>query len=176
MKLLCCFALFLAGHAQAGELLPVTGDDAEHVQRALDQFLLPVVTAVDGITVEPVIEEMRLAGRAKRIFLGPLARNSFITLRVKITDSGKVTEETFSDESSAWKGSLRPGEDYDMLDRVAERAAQFVNNYQLLRQPRVQPLSDVVGQKQTTDSANADNKRMIIGGEPERSHREPKQK
>lgn len=153
MKLLCCAALLLAGYAHAGELLPLAdGDDTEHVQKSLDEFLLPVVAAADGITVQPIVEEMRIAGRAKRIFLGPLARNSFITLRVQIADNGTITEETFSEESNAWKGSFRPGVDYDMLDTVAERAAAFVSRY-LSGKARVQPLSDVVSQEQATDSA-----------------------
>lgn len=130
MKLLCCFALLLAGGAEAGELLPVSGDDAHHVQKALDLTLLPAVIALDrNVTVEPVIERMRLAGRAKRFFLGPLARNSFITLRIRIKDGDTVTEGIFSDESNAWKGTLRPGEDYDMLNRVATAAADFVKGY-----------------------------------------------
>lgn len=152
MKLFCCVALLFAGFAHAGELLPLAeGDDTEHVQKSLDEFLRPVVAAADGITVQPIIEEMRIAGRAKRLFLGPIARNSFITLRVRITDSSAVTEEVFSEESNAWKGSIRPGVDYDMLDTVAERAAAFVSKY-LSGKPSVHPLAGVVGQEQTSDS------------------------
>lgn len=156
MKLFCCVALLFAGYAHSGELLPLAdGDDTEHVQRSLDEFLRPVVAATEGILVQPIIEEMRIAGRAKRIFLGPIARNSFITLRVKITDSGEITEAVFSEESNAWKGSFRPGVDYDMLDAVAERAAEFVRKYESARKARVHPLAGVVGQEQAPDRAKS---------------------
>jgi hypothetical protein len=147
MKLLCCAALLFAAYSHAGELLPLAeGDDTERVQKSLDEFLRPVVTSADGVKVQPIIEEMRIAGRAKRIFLGPLARNSFITMRVRITDSGTSTEEVFSEESSAWKGTFRPGVDYDMLDAIAERAAEFVARY-LSGKANMHPLADVIGQE-----------------------------
>lgn len=152
MKLLCCVALLFAAYSHAGELLPVSGEeDTEVVQKALNQTLLPVVAVIAGITVEPIIEDIRLSGRVKRLFLGPLARGSMIELRIRIKDGDTITEEVFSGSTSAWKGTVRPGVDYDMLDAVAERAVEFVKSYQLSRQARVHPLASVVGQEQTTN-------------------------
>lgn len=124
--------LLPTGYAQAGELLPVTGDEdeAESVQEYLDEFTLPAVQAIPAsIRVEPIIEMIKLSGRAKRIFLGPFAGDSYILLRVRITDGETVTETMIKDEAGNWKGTFRPGEDSDMLERVAIRAAEFIQSY-----------------------------------------------
>lgn len=140
MKLLCCVALLLAGYAQAGELLPVTGDEdeAESVQEYLDEFTLPAVQEIDAsILVEPIIEMIKLSGRAKRIFLGPFAGDSYILLRVRIADGDTVRETLIKDEAGNWEGTFRPGEDSEMLERVAIRAAEFIQSYATIL-PRVE--------------------------------------
>lgn len=130
MKLLLCAALLLAGSANAGELLPVLGEEAEAVQERLDEFTRPVVEGVsDSIRVETHIESIDVSGRAKRIFLGPFAGDSHIQLRVRIIDGDSITEKTIEDEAGNWKGTFRPGEDYDMLERVALKVAEFVQDY-----------------------------------------------
>lgn len=132
MKLICCVALLLASYAQAGELLPVIGDEdeAESVQEYLDEFTLPAVAALDpSIQVVAIIEDIRLSGRAKRLFLGPFAGDSHIQLRIKIIDGERVTETVVEDEAGNWKGTLRPGVDSDMLERAAIQAAEFVQSY-----------------------------------------------
>lgn len=126
MKAMLCVALLLAGSAQAGELLPLSGQESEHMQEAIDKVLRPAVAAVDGITVEPILESIRIAGRGKRVFWGPLAGSSHIVLRIKITGASGVTQEVFTEEGGAWKGTFRPGRDYEMLERVAAKAAEFV--------------------------------------------------
>lgn len=131
MKYLFCAALLLTGYAHAGELLPVQGeDDVESVQEQLDEFTRPVVERVpDSIRVETIIESIDLSGRAKRIFLGPFAGDSHIHLRVRIIDGDSVVEKLIEDEAGNWKGTFRPGEDYDMLERVALKVAEFVEDY-----------------------------------------------
>jgi hypothetical protein len=130
MKTICCVALLLAGYAQAGELLPVQGDEAEAVQERLDEFALPVIQEIsDSIKVEAIIESIDVSGRAKRIFLGPFAGDSHIRLRVRIVDGDSVVEKVIDDEAGNWKGTFRPGEDYDMLERVALKVAEFVSDY-----------------------------------------------
>lgn len=133
MKILFCAALLLAGCAHAGELLPVQGEEAEAVQERLDEFTLPAIQALDDhIKVEAIIESIDLSGRAKRIFLGPFAGDSHIQLKVRIIDGDSVVEKLIEDEAGNWKGTFRPGEDYDMLERVAIRAAEFVTDYRSL--------------------------------------------
>jgi hypothetical protein len=130
MKYLCCFALLIAGVTHAGELLPVQGEEAEAVQERLDEFTRPGVEAIDdSIKVETLIESIDVSGRAKRIFLGPFAGDSHIQLRVKIIDGSTVAEKLIEDEAGNWKGTFRPGEDYDMLERVALKVAEFVEDY-----------------------------------------------
>lgn len=130
MKLLCCFALLVSGGAHAGELLPTLGEEDEDVQEAIDSLMRPVVASLDAsIQVQPIIESIKVSGRAKRIFFGPLAGGSHLVLRIKITDANGVTQEVFSDDAGAWKGTFRPGEDYDMIERVVAQAAQFVTSY-----------------------------------------------
>lgn len=126
MRLLCV-ALLFAGCAQAGELLPLTGKESEHVQATLNEVLRPAVLALNpDVKVEPILERVRLSGRAKRIFLGPLAGGSYVVLRIRVTDASGTKEQVFSDETGAWRGTFKPGEDYEMLERVAAKAAEFV--------------------------------------------------
>lgn len=132
MKYLCCFALLIAGGTHAGELLPLSGEEAPELQEQITLHLLPVVVKLpDGFKVEPVLESVRLSGRAKRVFLGPLALTSHITLRIIVTDAaGKTHEQTFHDEAGAWRGTFfRPGIDYDMIDRVVAKSTEFVQSY-----------------------------------------------
>lgn len=131
MRLLCCVALFLISGAQAGELLPVEGDESEAVQEALDEFALSAVQALDpAIKVAAIVEDAKLSGRAKRIFLGPLAGDSRIRLRIKILDGEDVAEALIEGEAGNWAGTFRPGEDSEMLELVATRAAEFIRSYQ----------------------------------------------
>jgi hypothetical protein len=131
MKYLYCAALFLAGYAQAGQLLPVRGDGADAVQEKLDEFTLPAIhTLDDSIQVEAVIESIDISGRAKRIFLGPFAGSSHIHLRIRIIDGDRVTDTLIEDEASGVKGTFLPGNDGEMLERVAVKAAEFVASYQ----------------------------------------------
>lgn len=130
MKSLFCAALLLAGSANAGDLLPVQGDEAEAVQERLDEYTLPAIKALDeSIKVEAIIESIDISGRAKRLFLGPFAGNSHIHLRIRIIDGDRITDMLIEDEASTWKGTFRPGEDSDMLERAAEQAARFVSAY-----------------------------------------------
>lgn len=133
MRYLCCFALLLAGGAHAGDLLPTLGEEDEDVQEAIDSLLLPAVQSLDErIQVQPIIESIKTSGRAKRVFFGPLAGGSHLVLRIKITDAAGVTQEVFSDNAGAWKGTFRPGQDYDMIERVVTKATEFVKNYRLI--------------------------------------------
>jgi hypothetical protein len=130
MKKLLCFALLFAGYAQAGELLPMSGEECEELQEALIDQLKPVVDVmVADIKVEPILEEVDISGRTKRILLGPAAGGSNITLRVRIIDASKVTETVISSETGAWKGTFHWGQDYDMIDRVVAEAIAFVQSY-----------------------------------------------
>jgi hypothetical protein len=134
MKILFCAAFLLVGSATAGELLPVQGDEAEAVQERLDEYTLPAVKALpDSVQVEAIIESIRVSGRAKRIFLGPFALDSHIHLRIKIIDGDHVTETLIEDEAGNWKGTFRPGEDSDMLERAAMQAAEFIHAYSASR-------------------------------------------
>lgn len=129
MRYLLCFALF-AGYAQAGELLPVQGDEAEAVQERLDEYTLPAIRALaDHIKVEAIIESIDISGKAKRIFLGPFAGDSHIKLRIRIIDGDQVTETLIEDEGGNWKGTVQWGQDGNMLEEVAIRAANFVSGY-----------------------------------------------
>lgn len=131
MKTLFCAALLLAGSAHAGELLPVQGDEAEAVQERLDEYTLPAVLALaDHIKVETIIESIDISGKAKRIFLGPFAGDSHIQLRLRIIDGDQVTETLIEDEGGNWKGTVQWGQDGNMLEDVAIRAAEFVTGYQ----------------------------------------------
>lgn len=130
MKYLFCAALLLAGSAVAGELLPVQGDEAEAVQEALDEYALPAVQVLpDHIKVEPIIESIDISGKAKRIFLGPFAGDSHIKLRIRIIDGDQVTETLIEDEGGNWVGTIKWGQDGNMLEDVATRAAEFVTHY-----------------------------------------------
>jgi hypothetical protein len=112
MKYLCCAALLLAGYAHAGELLPVRGDEAESVQERLDEYTLPAIKAL-----------------ADHIFLGPFAGDSHIKLRIRIVDGDKVTETLIEDEGGNWKGTVQWGQDGNMLEDVAIKAAEFISGY-----------------------------------------------
>jgi hypothetical protein len=130
MKLLCCFALLIAQPVSAGELLPVTGDEAEAVQERLDEYTLPAVQALpEGVKVEPIIESIDISGKGKRIFLGPFAGDSHIKLRIRIIDGDNVTETLIEQEGGNWKGTVQWGQDGNMLEDVAIRAAEFISTY-----------------------------------------------
>jgi hypothetical protein len=127
-----CIAAFSAAPALGGELLPTSGVQSPHMQTAIHDHLLPAVIAADQrIKVEPVLESIDIDGRAKRIFWGPLAGGSHVTLRVRIVDESGVTEETFTERRGAWHGAFRPGQDLEMVNSVAAQAAKFVANYGL---------------------------------------------
>lgn len=134
MKYVCCVALLLAGYVQAGELLPMSGEESDEMQEALDEVLPEAVAGLpDGITVEPVLEQIKYSNGFKRIMLGPLVGTSYVVLRIKITDTdGLVTEEVFSNEAGAWRGTFKPRIDSDMVAEAADQAAQFVRNYRLI--------------------------------------------
>lgn len=138
MKLLCCVALLLAGYAQAGELLPMSGEEDDDMQDALIDFLEEAVTELpDGVVVEPVLESIKHSGFFKRITLGPMAGTSHVVLRLRITDAnGNVTEEVFSDEAGAWRGTFQPRIDSSMIEDTAERAAEFITMYGANLQPQ----------------------------------------
>ena len=130
MKTICCVALLLAGYAQAGELLPMTGRQSRHMQDALNQTLPDVVATIPGVTVEPYLESINIDGPIKKLFLGPIAGRGHIVLRLKITDAaGVTTEEVISDRSSAIRGTFQPRTDLAMVRRVADRAAYLVRAY-----------------------------------------------
>lgn len=132
MNYLCCFALLVAGGAHAGELLPVQGEEAEAVQERLDEYTRPAVEALDAaIKVEPIIESIDISGKAKRIFLGPFAGDSHIKLRIRIIDGDAITETLIEDEGGNWKGTVQWGQDGNMLEDVAIKAAEFIENYRL---------------------------------------------
>ena len=131
MKYLCCAALLLAGYAHAGELLPVQGDEADAVQERLDEYTLPAIQALpDHIKVEAVIESIDISGKSKRFFLGPFAGDSHVNLRIRIIDGDKVTETLIEDEGGNWKGTVQWGQDGNMLEDVAIKAAEFIAGYQ----------------------------------------------
>lgn len=130
MRSLFCAAILLASCAQAGELLPVQGDEAEAVQERLDEYTLPAVKALpDRIKVEAIIESIDISGKAKRIFLGPFAGDGHIKLRIRIIDGDEITETVLEDESGNWKGTFQWGIDGNMLEDVASRAAKFISGY-----------------------------------------------
>lgn len=130
MKALYCAALLLTGYAHAGELLPVQGDEAEAVQERLDEYALPAIQALDDhIKVEAIVESIDISGKAKRIFLGPFAGDSHIKLRVRIIDGDNVTETLIDDEGGNWKGTVQWGQDGNMLEDVAIKAAEFITAY-----------------------------------------------
>lgn len=127
---LWCAAFLLAGCADAGELLPVQGDEAEAVQERLDEYTLPAVKALaDSIRVEAIIESIDISGKAKRFFLGPFAGDSHIKLRIKIIDGDDITETLIEDEGGNWKGTIQWGQDGNMLEDVAIKAAEFISGY-----------------------------------------------
>lgn len=130
MKYLFCAALLLAGCAHAGDLLPAQGDEAESVQERLDEYTLPAVKALaEHIKVEAIIESIDISGKAKRIFLGPFAGGSHIKLRIRIIDGESVTETLLEDEGGAVRGAFQWGQDGNMLETVAIRAAEFITAY-----------------------------------------------
>lgn len=132
MKLALCVALLVSGYAQAGELLPMSGKQSTHMQEAIDKYLRPAVLEVDGITVEPILEEIMIAGRGKRFFLGPAAGDSNVRLRIKITSGAETVEQTFYESGGSWKGIFRPGQDYKLVNSAAIKAASFVRDYSRL--------------------------------------------
>jgi hypothetical protein len=130
MKLVCCVALLLAGYAQAGELLPVQGEEAEAVQERLDKYALPAIQALaEHIKVEAIVDSISISGKAKRIFLGPFAGDSHIKLRIRVIDGDQITETLIEDEGGNWTGTIRWGQDGNMLEEVAIKAAAFVSDY-----------------------------------------------
>lgn len=130
MKYIFCAALMLAGSASAGELLPVQGDEAEAVQERLDEYTLPAVQALPGhIKVEPIVESIDISGKAKRIFLGPFAGDSHVQLRIRIIDDDHVEETLIEAEGGNWRGTVQWGQDGNMLEEVAIKAAEFVTAY-----------------------------------------------
>lgn len=126
MKTRVFATLLLAGYAHAGELLPMSGVRSEHMQKAIDTHLRPAVESAGDIKVEPILESIDIAGRGKRIFLGPLAGSAHVVLRVRVIEGEEIREEVFSDEGGAWKGTFLPGRDYEMLKQVALEAAEFI--------------------------------------------------
>jgi hypothetical protein len=130
MKTLFCAALLVAGCAQAGELLPVRGEDAEAVQERLDEYTLPAVkTLPDHVKVEAIVESIDISGKAKRIFLGPFAGDGHIRLRIRIINGDDITETVLEQETGNWKGTVQWGIDGNMLEDVAIRAASFITHY-----------------------------------------------
>jgi hypothetical protein len=113
MKYLFCAALLLAGSASAGELLPVQGDEAEAVQERLDEYTLPAVQALpDRIKVEP------------------FAGDSHVKLRIRIIDGDHVEETLIEAEGGNWRGTVQWGQDGNMLEDVAIKAAEFISSYE----------------------------------------------
>lgn len=131
MKTIWCVALLLTGYAQAGELLPMSGEESNEMQEALDEALPEAVASLpDGIKVEPILEQLKYSNGFKRIMLGPLVGTSYVVLRIKITDAdGNVKDEVFSNEAGAWRGTFQPRIDSDMVAEAADQAAQFVRDY-----------------------------------------------
>lgn len=130
MKIYAALALLITVHASAGELASMSGEPSREMQEALDSVLRPKVEALPAeIRVEPILESIKVHGRGKRLLLGPLAGKSSVTLRIRITDGDQVTEKIFSDANGAWKGTFKVGQDYAMINRVVDEAAQFVVNY-----------------------------------------------
>lgn len=130
MKLLYCVALLVAGHAQAGELLPMSGMQSRHMQSALDETLPALVESIPGIRVHPVLEHIRIAGAGKRVFWGPLAGGGAVVLKLQIIGpDGSERTEVITEHSGAWKGTFQPRNDLAMLKRVAEKAAEIVGSY-----------------------------------------------
>lgn len=130
MKPLCCLALLLTGYAQAGELLPVQGDEAEAVQERLDEYTLVAVKALpEHVRIQAIVESIDISGKAKRIFLGPFAGDSHIKLRIQIIDGEQITETLIEDEGGNWKGTVQWGQDGNMLEEVAKKAAEFIASY-----------------------------------------------
>lgn len=134
MKLLCCAALLLSGYAQAGELRPMTGEESEDMQYALAEALSDVVSALPaGVTVQPVLDRIKHSGWFKRITLGPMAGTSYVVLRIRITDAGgNITQEVFTNEAGAWRGTFQPRIDSTMIEQAAEQARNFVMSYALV--------------------------------------------
>jgi len=86
------------------------------------------------LLIEPRITEVRKLSKAGRIFGGALAGDSYITMRVRITElpSGRViAEPEFYRRTSAMSGAWTFGHrDNAMLDNVAGMIAGYVNaNY-----------------------------------------------
>lgn len=133
MKLIYCVALLVVYNAQAGELLPMSGKQSPHVQDAITKYVEPEVAELpDGVTVEPILEEVMISGRGKRFWFGPLAGDANIRLRVRITDADGTKEEVFYESAGSWKGFFRPGQDYKLVDSAAIKAASFVRDYSRL--------------------------------------------
>lgn len=130
MRALAAVVLLLTLQAHAGELLPMSGEKSSHMQKAIYKVLRPTVMAIPpGIAVEPILESIHIRGRGARFLWGPLAGSSHIVLRLRITDGDKITDEVISTKNGAWKGTFRPGQDYDMVDRVVTQAAELVATY-----------------------------------------------
>lgn len=130
MKTICCVALLLSGYAQAGTLLPMSGEEDEYIQEALTEKLdLIVASLPEGVTVEPILESYSYSGRMKRILFGPLVRGGHVTLRIRISGD-EVSETVVTEESGAWRGTFRPGNDYEMIEAVTEAAANFIREHE----------------------------------------------
>lgn len=124
-------ALMLGSSCEGGELLPTQGQESAHMQQALDDTLRPAVLALrPDIRVQPIILSIDIAGPGKRLFWGPLAGGSHVTLRVVVFDRDRVFEKTISERAGAWHGTFRPGQDYNLVKLVAKEAAEFVQHYE----------------------------------------------
>jgi hypothetical protein len=136
------------------ELRPVGVDSAVgprlHLDRAVAQVdssvrrkLYPILQewnafanhkARQRLLIEPRITEIRKLSKAGRIFGGALAGDSYITMRVRITElpSGRlIAEPEFYRRTSAMAGAWTMGHrDNVMIDNVAGMVASYVNaNY-----------------------------------------------
>jgi hypothetical protein len=132
VKTIAVAALFLSSIAHAGELKhiraehKVSGDAMEYIQRSLERSIEPLL-ADRPVVVEPTIVNMKFVSGGKRFLFGPFAGGSYVTLRVRVTDGERVSEETFYEHSNAFNGMVTVGiTDNHMLKRVAQRASEFV--------------------------------------------------
>lgn len=125
-------ALLFSSLACAGELRHlraegnVSGEAMQHMQREFEKKLGPYLLDRPAV-VEPTIVDMKFVGGGKRFLFGPFAGGSYVTLRVRITEGDRVTEETFYETGSAFSGAVTVGgTDNLMLARIANRAVAFV--------------------------------------------------
>jgi hypothetical protein len=111
---------------------------ADTLRQHLENIVLPVVQgfspaaaprAEHTLIIQPVLVEMHFVGGKARFWAGALAGNSFVTLRVKLTDSASgevIGEPEFFQRANAMGGAWTVGKtDKDMLQRVVT----LVSNY-----------------------------------------------